>query len=85
MAVTDLGEDTGRQRMIKSEEEMAVTRIGAAAADVGGEACKAEWSTLIGPDPSKYCALIGPLTRNDTAQGIQSPLQGWLLMYRKDH
>merc|ERR1719507_1583358 len=41
-AVTsDLGEDTGRQRMIKSEEEMAVTRIGAAAADVGGEACKA--------------------------------------------
>ena len=41
--MTDLGEDTGRQRMIKSEEEMAVTRIGAAAADVGGEACKAEW------------------------------------------
>ena len=41
-AVTsDLGEETGRQRMIKSEEEMAVTRIGAAAADVGGEACKA--------------------------------------------
>ena len=38
---TDLGEDTGRQRMIKSEEEMAVTRVGAAAADVGGEACKA--------------------------------------------
>ena len=40
-AVTDLGEETGRQRMIKSEEEMAVTRIGAAAADVGGEACRA--------------------------------------------
>ena len=40
-AVTDLGEETGRQRMIKSEEEMAVTRLGAAAADVGGEACRA--------------------------------------------
>ena len=21
--------------------------------------CEAEWSTLIGPDPSRYCALIG--------------------------
>ena len=57
--MTDLGEDTGRQRMIKSEQEMAVTRIGEAAADVGGEACKAEWSTLIGLDPSRHCSLIG--------------------------
>ena len=29
------------QRMVKSEEEIAVTRVGAEAADVGGEACRA--------------------------------------------
>ena len=42
-----------------------------------------EWSTLIGPDPSKYCALIGwdnevctPALscHKDTAEGTQRPL-----------
>ena len=38
--MTDIGHETGLQRMIKSEEEISVTRISAAAADVGGEACR---------------------------------------------
>ena len=42
-----------------------------------------EWSNPIGPDPSRYCALIGwnhcvatpaLLCHKDTAQGTQSPL-----------
>jgi len=37
----DVGNETGLQRMIKSDEEIAVTKISAAAADIGGEACKA--------------------------------------------
>ena len=39
--LTDIGQETGLQRMIKSDEEIAVTKISAAAADIGGEACKA--------------------------------------------
>ena len=41
MTLADVGQDTGLQRMIKSEEEIAVTKISAAAADIGGEACRA--------------------------------------------
>ena len=39
--LTNIGQETGLQRMIKSDEEIAVTKISAAAADIGGEACKA--------------------------------------------
>jgi len=39
--LVDIGHETGLQRMIKSDEEIAVTKISAAAADIGGEACKA--------------------------------------------
>ena len=39
--LVDVGEATARQRMIKSPEEIAVIKVGAAAADVGGEACRA--------------------------------------------
>ena len=41
VTLADVGQDTGLQRMIKSEEEIAVTKISAAAADIGGEACRA--------------------------------------------
>ena len=34
--IIDIGHETGLQRMIKSDEEIAVTRISAAAADIGG-------------------------------------------------
>ena len=37
----DLGEATARQRMIKSPEEIEVIKLGAATADIGGEACRA--------------------------------------------
>lgn len=37
----DVGEATARQRMIKSPEEIEVIRLGAATADIGGEACRA--------------------------------------------
>ena len=40
-SLIDIGHDTGLQRMIKSDEEIAVTKISAAAADIGGEACRA--------------------------------------------
>ena len=36
----DLGVDTARQRMFKSEEEIEIIKLGAATADIGGEACK---------------------------------------------
>ena len=39
--LTDIGHETGLQRMIKSDEEIAVTKISAAAADIGGEVCRA--------------------------------------------
>ena len=47
----------------------------------------AEWSTLIGPDPSRHCALIGwdhgvatpaLLCHKEPARRIQSPLLGAL-------
>ena len=49
-----------------------------------------EWSTLIGRDPLRYCALIGwiimllmpaLLCHKDTAQGTQSPLLGAFLAF----
>ena len=39
--LVDIGGDTARQRMIKSPEEIAVIKVGAATADIGGEACRA--------------------------------------------
>jgi len=39
--IVDISQETGEQRMIKSDEEIEITKIGAAAADIGGEACKA--------------------------------------------
>ena len=42
--LVDVGLDTSVQRMIKSEEEMAVIKLGAATADVGGAACSAALS-----------------------------------------
>jgi len=48
--LVDVGVDTARQRMVKSEEEIEIIKLGAATADIGGEACKnamnegvAEW------------------------------------------
>ena len=53
---------------------------------------KAEWSTLIGPDPSRHCDLIGwdhiidatpaLLCHKEPAQGTQSPLLGALIAFR---
>ena len=39
--LTDVGLETSIQRMIKSNEEMEIIKLGAATADVGGAACKA--------------------------------------------
>ena len=39
--LVDVGADTARQRMIKSQEEIEVIKVGAATADIGGEACRA--------------------------------------------
>ena len=39
--LVDIGADTARQRMIKSQEEIEVIKVGAATADIGGEACRA--------------------------------------------
>jgi creatinase len=36
----DVGVDTARQRMFKSDEEIEIIKLGAATADIGGEACK---------------------------------------------
>ena len=36
----DVGVDTARQRMFKSNEEIEIIKLGAATADIGGEACK---------------------------------------------
>jgi len=41
VSILDISQEIGEKRMIKSEEEIAITRIGTAAADIGGEACKA--------------------------------------------
>jgi len=48
--LVDVGVDTARQRMVKSQEEIEIIKLGAATADIGGEACKnamkegvAEW------------------------------------------
>ena len=38
--LVDIGVDTARQRMIKSQEEIEVIKVGAATADIGGEACR---------------------------------------------
>ena len=52
---------------------------------------RSEWRPLIGPDPSRYCALIGwdhgvatpaLLCHKDTAQGTLSPLLGAFLVFR---
>ena len=52
---------------------------------------EAEWCTLIGPDLSNYCALIGSdhsvatpalLCHKEPFQGIQSPLLGAFLAFR---
>ena len=37
--LVDVGLDTSIQRMIKSEEEMSIIKLGAATADMGGAAC----------------------------------------------
>jgi len=39
--LVDISEATARQRMFKSREEREVIRLGAATADIGGEACRA--------------------------------------------
>ena len=39
--LVDVAVDTARQRMIKSPEEIEVIKVGAATADIGGEACRA--------------------------------------------
>ena len=39
--LVDVGEAAARQRMIKSPEEIEVIKLGAATADIGGEACRA--------------------------------------------
>ena len=41
----------------------------------GAKTVEGEWSTLIGPDPSRYCALIGSrcLRRKDTAKAPKAP------------
>ena len=39
--LVDVAGDTARQRMIKSPEEIEVIKVGAATADIGGEACRA--------------------------------------------
>merc|ERR1719495_769560 len=38
--LVDVGVDTAKQRMVKSEEEIEIIKLGAATADIGGEACK---------------------------------------------
>jgi len=40
-SIIDISQECGEQRMIKSDEEIEITKIGAAAADIGGEVCKA--------------------------------------------
>lgn len=39
-SLVDVGVDTARQRMFKSNEEIEIIKLGAATADIGGEACK---------------------------------------------
>jgi len=39
-SLVDVCLDTARQRMVKSEEEIEIIKLGAATADIGGEACK---------------------------------------------
>ena len=38
--LVDIGEHVMRSRMVKSQEEMDVIRVGAQVADIGGAACK---------------------------------------------
>lgn len=40
-SIVDISQEAGEQRMIKSDEEIEITKVGAAAADLGGEVCKA--------------------------------------------
>ena len=57
----DVGDDGVTQRVhaVRDHSLQQLAQLEESWGDTGADLQAEQWSTLIGPDPSRYCALIG--------------------------